>query len=350
LARAPQRLLPRWVMPVAVGLLAGWFGRELWIAAHSGKFAAGGLALAQTALALALFSFAMYILRAESGARRAVLVAAVLLTAGIDYKVFGTNREFNTVDGDVDKRDRPQGISGMNQKVYETLWGNRNYRIASDEQGSPDVTDFRRWGIATAQGFDPFLSAQYHDVIERWVRFHTNREFHMNLENREMLQSLGVRYVITHEGVGSDPRLAVSPNYSLVGKDDSFYRIYEYQHAQAPYGWEDGSGEVQATGWMAERRTFQARSPQGGRFFFVEQFYPGWHARVDGRRVAIERWNGAFQAIQVGPGEHTIVFEYREMHLLLGAVVSLVGFAGLVGVMTSDRRTRRKKAVAGMAA
>jgi uncharacterized membrane protein YfhO len=153
-----------------------------------------------------------------------------------------------------------------------------------------------------------------------------------------MLQSLGVRYVITHEGVGSDPRLAVSPNYHLVGKDDSFYRIYEYQHAQPPYGWENGVGEVQATGWMPERRTFHARSDGRGRFFFVEQFYPGWHATVDGRPAAIERWNGAFQAISVHAGAHNIVFEYHERHLLLGAAISLAGMAGLLAVIVSSRR------------
>jgi hypothetical protein len=38
------------------------------------------------------------------------MAAAVLLAAGIDYKVFGTNRRFNTVNGDVDALDDAYGI------------------------------------------------------------------------------------------------------------------------------------------------------------------------------------------------------------------------------------------------
>lgn len=332
LESAPKKGAPRWQMPIAAALLAGWSIRLLWVAGHGGMFAAGWIALAQTAVALALFSFAIWVLRAESGTRRKVLAAAALLAAGADYKAFGVNRMFNTLEGDVDKKEAvySYGIGGVNPIADEALRTNRNYRIANDEAGAPNVTDYRRWGLASPQGFDPFLTTQYHEVIERWVRFYSNREFHVNPESREMMQSLGARYVITHGGVGKDPQLAVSPNYRLVGTDDSFYRIYEYQHAQPPYGWEDGSGEVQPTGWMPERRTFHARSERGGRFFFVEQFYPGWHATVDGHPSPIERWNGTFQAIRVGPGEHTIVFEYRERYLLLGAAVSLASIVVLI--------------------
>jgi hypothetical protein len=340
LERAPRKPLPRWWMPASVALLLGWSARLLWVAIDGGKFPAGVQALAQTAVALVLFSLALWTLAAQSGVRRTVLTAALLLAAGIDYKVFGTNRQFNTIDGNVDQTDDANGIHGVNDVAYRAVFANRNYRIASDEQGSPGVTDFRRWGLATAQGFDPFLSVEYHEVIERWVHFETNREFHMDLENGEMLRALGVRYVITHEGVGSDPRLAVSPNYRLVGPDDSFYRIYEYQHAQPPYGWEDGSGEVVPTAWMPERRSFRAHSESGGRFVFVEQFYPGWIATVDGHPTPIERWNGAFQAIQTTPGEHTILFEYHARSLLPGAFVSLASLAALIAIASIRSSTR----------
>jgi hypothetical protein len=113
----------------------------------------------------------------------------------------------------------------------------------------PYSTDLRRWGLATPQGFDPFLPTQYHEVIERWVKFQTNRLFPMDLHNGQMLRALGVRYAITHEGSGNDPYLSASPDFHLVGKDDAFYRVYEYRAANAPFGWEDGSGDVRPAEW-----------------------------------------------------------------------------------------------------
>jgi hypothetical protein len=332
LEHQPGRPLPRWLWPAAIVLLAAWSGHLLWIAGHGGVFPAGGRAVVETGLALLCFSLVLWTLRAQSGARRAVLTAALILAAGIDYKVYGTSRMFQARPGDVDDTDAAYGMHGLSDSVYQEVWAHRDYRIASDKAGSPNVTDFRRWGLATAQGFDPGLTVQYHDFVERWVRFETNREFHLDLENQPILQALGIRYTITHEGVGSEPLLAASPNWRRVGQEDSFYRMYEYRHAQAPYGWEDGPGEVRQAGWMPERRTFLARSDRGGRFFLVEQFYPGWTAMVDGTPTPIERWNGAFQAIRAGPGEHTIVFEYHTPHLLLGAMVSLVSLAALIAV------------------
>ena len=337
---APRKPLPRWVMPGAIALLAVWSTRQLWIWGHGGVFDTGVRALAQTAIALALFSIAMWTLRAESGVRRACLAAVLLLAAGVDYKVFGTSRRFNTIDGDVDLLHNPYGIRGMNHTAYRAVWANRSYRVASDEQGAPNPTDFRFWGLAGAQGFDPFLPRQYRDLIEQWVHFRTNREFSIDFANQRMLQDLGIRYAITHEGVSADPFLAASPNFRRIGKDDSFYRIYEYQHAQAPYGWEDGSGDVRPTTWTPERRVFQVSSERGGRFYLVEQFFPGWQASVDGRPTSIGRWNRAFQSIQVAPGSHTVVFEYHSRYLPAGAVISLAAIVGLVAVILADRRKK----------
>ena len=256
--------------------------------------------------------------------------------------MFGTDRRFNTADDDVDRMEVAYGIVGMDDSAYRAIWANRRYRIASDEQGAPHPTDYRRWGLSTPQGFDPFLPGQYYDLITRWVPFKTNRRFYVDIDNEQMLQTLGVRYVITHEGVGNEARLAASHKFRLMDKGDSYYRVYEYQHAKRPFGWEGGSGQVRLTDRAPERRAFQVRSDHGGRFFLVEQFYPGWKAAVDGRPTAIERWNGAFQSIRVEAGEHTVTFEYYSTYLIAGAAISLAAVAGLLLIILADRRARKR--------
>jgi uncharacterized membrane protein YfhO len=99
---------------------------------------------------------------------------------------------------------------------------------------------------------------------------------------------------------------------------------------------------VRLTDRAPERRAFQVRSDHGGRFFLVEQFYPGWKAAVDGRPTAIERWNGAFQSIRVEAGAHEIVFEYHSTYLIAGAVISLAAVAGLLLTILADRRAKKR--------
>jgi len=340
LRRETRRKWPGWLAPAVLAALAAWGARQLWIWWHGGRFAAGMASVGETAAALALFAAGMWVLRAASGAPRVWLAAALLLFAAIDYKVFGTNRRFNTIDGDVDQSYDAVGIRGVNRTAYWSLWRNRDYRLATDAGGGPNATDFRMWGLAGPQGFDPFLPAQYREFIEQWVKFRTNREFHVDFANQEMLQALGVRYVITHEGAGHDPWLAANPDFRRVGPDDSFYRVYEFQKAKPPFGWVEGNGEARPTGWLPERRTFQVRSAEGGRFFLGEQFLPGWSALVDGRSQAVERWNRVFQATPVGPGEHTLVFRYRSRWLLPGAGISLAASIGLAAVIAADRRKK----------
>jgi hypothetical protein len=216
--------------------------------------------------------------------------------------------------------------------AYQALWTNRDYRVTSD--GSPGPVDFRMWGLATPQGLDPFLPKRYRAIIVGWgAHFQTHRVFLMDYSNEQMLQTLGVRYAITYRGAADAPFLAESPNFRLLGQQDSFYRVYEYLHARPPFGWDGTPGDVRPTGWMPEHRAFQVRSERGGRFGLVEEFFPGWKATVDGRPVTIERWREVFQSIQVGRGEHTVVFEYHSRWLLLGAAISLVSLAGLVWVI-----------------
>ncbi len=330
---------PRVLAPLAMAALGAWSAHQILLSRHGGSFPTELRAMAQTCAAVALFSMALWTVRGESGRRRRWLAVALVATAGIDYMVYGASRRFNAQDGEAaEAEDAGGGILGMNSEAYAAIRANRDYRIASDGDLAPPPTDYRRWGLASPQGFDPFLPAQYRGFIEQFVRFDTNRTFQVDFENEPMLAALGVRYVITHEGAGRSARLAADRRFRLIGPDDSYYRVYEYLRAKAPYGFADGSGAVRPTGWMPERRAFAASSERGGRFFFIEQFYPGWSAAVDGRAVKIERWNGAFQAIAVPAGAHSVVFEYRTPYLLPAAAISLAAFAALAVVALGDWR------------
>jgi hypothetical protein len=222
------------------------------------------------------------------------------------------------------------------------MWANRHYRVVSDGSAGPAPTDYRFWGLATPPGFDPFLPEQYKQLIQHWVSFRTNRLFDTDLKNEDMLQALGVRYVLVHDGGSHEAFLAASLNFRRVGPEETWCRVYEYLHARPPFHWEDErNGTVQPVRWISEQRDFLARADRGGRFVLVEQFYPGSIAAVDGHPVGIERWGGAFQSILVPAGEHRITFEFRPRSLRIGAPISLLAGVGLLLLMLADGRSRR---------
>ncbi len=55
-----------------------------------------------------------------------------------------------------------------------------------------------------------------------------------------------------------------------------------------------------------------------------DAWYPGWNATLNGQKVPILPVDGIFRGIEVGEGEHQIIFTYRPMSLIIGCILSLV--------------------------
>jgi hypothetical protein len=334
--------MPAWALFASATALAVWSFRDLLIWHRGGLFASGTGAVAQTAIALVLFSLCLWCARQSTGRRRILISVILLFAAATDYKVFGSGRWFNAVEGDVDDEYPKYGIGGVDDAAYRAMRENRQYRVVTDDGLGPHPTDYRMWGLATPEGFDPFLSVQYKQTIQHWVPFRTNRLFDTDVRNENMLQTLGVRYVLVREGTEHDSVLAASPDFRLIGRKDIFCHVYEYLHAKPPFHWEDErSGSVRPAAWIPERREFQVQSEGGGRFVLVEQFFPGWRAMVDGHSVEIERWGGAFQAIRLTPGAHRVSFEFRPVSLPVGAAINVLALAALLVLIWADWRSRR---------
>ena len=344
----PGWSVPQWAAPAVAIALAGWCARDLAIWILGGKFAIHLASIFESAIAVGLFASGLFVFRGSLGWRRSVLGATILLLAWTDLKVYNSGRWFDAVKGDEDEKYVNSGMPGLDLPTYQTMSSTPFYRIACDEDASPYSTDLRIFGLTTPQGFDPFLPLQYRQAVERWVKFRTNRTFYMDIGNGPMLQAFGVGYVITHEGAGKEPFLAKSRDFALVGKGDSFYRVYRYVHAKPTYRWEnDDAGTAQAVSWTPERRDLSVQSDTGGRFVLLEQFYPGWMATVDGNAVRTERWSGTFQSIMVPAGRHRVVFSFRPRSLWEGGLLSFAAIVGLLPIVIADIRRARRLRRAG---
>ncbi len=69
---------------------------------------------------------------------------------------------------------------------------------------------------------------------------------------------------------------------------------------------------------------------------------PGWHATVDGKPVALERYAGVMLQARVPAGRHVVVVHYRPTTFVVGLVLAVLGVIGLV-VVPLLARTRRRR-------
>ena len=74
-----------------------------------------------------------------------------------------------------------------------------------------------------------------------------------------------------------------------------------------------------------------------------DTFAPGWEAWVDGVQTPVVAADGAFRAVQVGPGRHSVLFRYRAPGLLAGAVVSGLALLVLLALWRIGKPQRRSR-------
>ncbi len=86
-------------------------------------------------------------------------------------------------------------------------------------------------------------------------------------------------------------------------------------------------GTALVTTTAANTLAVHASMERGGILVVTETWAPGWTARVDGEESPVHRINGYFRGVEVGAGEHDVVFAYEPPGLRLGIAVSLAALA-----------------------
>ncbi len=339
--KRPGRRLPTWLTPAAVCAFLAWalWQFRLWTADGEGLLV-GWRSAAYPALLLAPVGVALALLR--SGTRGRVWAAGALLAAvAVDYKAFGTSKQFNARPDDLDAAAFRSPFVGLNDDLYRKIRVDGEYRVAVDPVTGPFPAEMRHFGLATPMGFDPMMPARYQEKLKVWTKSGDPRVLTLDPANVDLLRSLGVRYFFTSEGGRYWADLRANPNYSLLGSSRDYFQVFELRDSQPAYRWlAGGSAVAKRIAWTPERREFALGSASGGRFALLELSFPGWEASVDGRPAGIEQFDDVFQAIRVPAGDHRIRFEYHSRTLWPGAFISLLSLIALTALVARRRVTR----------
>jgi uncharacterized membrane protein YfhO len=82
-----------------------------------------------------------------------------------------------------------------------------------------------------------------------------------------------------------------------------------------------------------DRLLIRANMSCPGMVVLSDTYFPGWRARVDGKPVEIYPVNAAMRGVLVpGGGLHTVTMRYRPATVIWGALLTLVGFLGALGL------------------
>ncbi len=297
-------------MLAAIVCAAAWAIYELH-AWHTSAFPSGWPSALDALATLIVFVICIFVTR---GRRAMALV--LLLSVAVDYKSFGTSKRFNAHQGSLPHEYARDGFFAMDPQAFQALAAHPQYRILSDF-AAPAPVELRHHALSSPQGGDPFVTRRYLDFVRGLgARSESNRELSIDSDNQLAMDTLAIRYVITTTNGPLYSHLEANPAFKLLGNDGYYFRVYEYQNFKEPF-----IGTATLLSRTPEIRKFQVSSPD---FVLKEQYFPGWQAYLDGRQIPIQLWLGAFQRVEVPPGDHKLEFRYQPQSQKIGAWISAI--------------------------
>ncbi len=90
------------------------------------------------------------------------------------------------------------------------------------------------------------------------------------------------------------------------------------------------AGSVEISEHQPTRVTMKAELSRPGYVVLLDRYDPNWHASIDGWEVPVLRANQLFRAVYAEPGQHVLVFNYRQNGLLVGVLITCVTIVGLL--------------------
>jgi len=201
--------------------------------------------------------------------------------------------------------------------------------------------------------YDPMLPRAYFltwkaSTGQRQTRagFQSYSTFCPGVTSTAIARRYGVSFVLEPPGARG-PKGAVFD--TKVG-DEALYRIPGAAQATLtpwPHGGALPAPDAPATpvsvthpdlaSWKIETR---ARVPSVLRLRLTD--VPGWHATVDGKPVALERYSGVMLQARVPAGAHTVELYYWPVAFTAGIVLAGCSAASLVATLVVARRRRRR--------
>ncbi len=161
-------------------------------------------------------------------------------------------------------------------------------------------------------------------------------------ENRRVMPSA----FIAHETVFAENEVKALEEISKQSFDPRRTVIIEDRAMELPKGQSSLSGQAeQATFSRPDINTISidVKAASKGLLVISDQYYPGWHATVDGVDVPLARADFLFKALPIEPGNHKVLLYFRPTYLIPGLVLMAICLVLNAGLLCIGRAKRRKE-------
>jgi len=203
------------------------------------------------------------------------------------------------------------------------------------EAGSGEFDPRLYYGVRMASGYDPLVSARYKEFTGINEAGHSHLKTLLDEDDRT-LDVLNVKYVIAEQGFRDQMRAkrrwrevdeGVFENLNVLPAAwfevspgdgwDSIRSIRGEQPAFTPYEANAVIGRTAPSSIEIDVTTERSST-----LVLSETYWPGWHAKVDGKAAPIKRVNYILRGINLEPGSHHIVMWYWPWTMTAGIVIS----------------------------
>jgi hypothetical protein len=148
-----------------------------------------------------------------------------------------------------------------------------------------------------------------------------NDAFLKNIQNYE---AIGVKYVITFPGTFS--AVEVQQQHMTLAYHDAISYIWQLPTTKPYISTLSGACVTQVIGW----NQVSANCSKQSVLLRLEQYFPGWSAKVDNSSKAIGSYQGLFQTVKVPAGHHTVSFYFEPPHVKLTYILVTAGLVVIV--------------------
>ena len=225
-------------------------------------------------------------------------------------------------------------------------------------------------GIETASGYEALVPSRYWTLVRalqpgRFMPYNRTGFYRITPATLDLL---GAGWVVAPAGI---QKRKLSGAHPLLGRRWRLWRVPRASMASLYPSWTSAGGmmaaihRVAAPGFQPAREVVVERAPPSplmgaasstpaaflrpsagqmivrtaarrpGMLLVRETYDPNWHASVDGHPAAIYAADGAYQAVRVPAGRHTIDFRYDDPSIVRGLLISLASLLVIASAAAS---------------
>ena len=279
------------------------------------------------------------------------VAGGIVLLAAADFLTFG--RDFMVT---FDPADRIWNKPTV--QMIQRMSAQRPFRVSNQESWQRYSCDPIMYHIATVEGIEPNVPSRFHDFFaltqhEGLELQLTNYRLHMW---HPLLSLVNLEYVVTRKQNPSPeagefdvkrledvmPRAFVLHNFIVVPqRNDALLELLKLDFRRVVMLEKSPAERVEPLRAEEPIPVFKRYDTRGaeirvnlksaGLLVLSDIYYPGWVAKVDGRKTKIYRADYLLRAVVVPAGEHTVEFEYVCPAFGWGAAISVTGGGIVVG-------------------